>query len=496
MQALLNGRQSNWLVFACLILCSCSQEADDSRTQEVATAPGGAPDPLASATPDTPTPDSPSDDPVGNINDELDSFDAVDAVAFLKDLPPSGTRVRIRGSIAELNLNVLRTSFIDDRKSLAPRLKLKGSAYGDAFITGKLPIEIKCSLRPAGEPLTLAPEQTVVIEGTWTDSKFNKGLEDCSVLAAGPVPDGLAAVTSLTLDELVKATELSARLTNKLDGLEEIGVINFDNHLSVDVDFTKSNRETSTKLLVENFADYPLPIELSIGDDFDSQTIEAIAQLRSVTKLTLANNAGFADVDLSALAQLPHLRELLLWHCSTFTNDHLKGIGSIRSLRRLDIMWGKPELKIAHYDISAPGLVELARIPWFRVLRLYPWTDEGIEPLKFRAEEYAAIAQLPKLTHLELLHCASIPDDSMSALSESESLVAVDLSFSEISAGGLSTLAKIPNLIALDLGGGQVHISDASVFNAFPKLEKLDLSDVEIPDAVIEELKSSIELKR
>lgn len=199
----------------------------------------------------------------------------------------------------------------------------------------------------------------------------------------------------------------------------------------------------------------------------------------------------FTGSGLKALADLPHLRELeygssgtrggysevqgfkkleKLWTSGNLTEEDLKGIGKITTLKTLSI---------AHATVTDASLKELANLNNLKTLGLHDTeiTDRGLKGLeglmnlehislgrtKITSQGLKSLGTLKNLQSLGLSE-TKVGDDGVQALLGLEKLRSLDLSYTRLTDAGLLQLGQLSALNYVSVRGSQVT---AKGFNTF-----------------------------
>jgi Leucine-rich repeat (LRR) protein len=297
---------------------------------------------------------------------------------------------------------------------------------------------------------------------------------------------------------------------------------------------TRPNSDTTAKSWVPDFAlnrlgrdffhnvSYVEVIRSSRGDAL--KLAEQLARLRNLRHLVLLD-VGATDAVVSRISALRKLTSLELGRAGSLTDDALRSIGNVRSLRALDVSGqfsdaGLEKLRrltklellclegddfsdagLAHLRqltklkglslgsprISDQGLSELAQLPdleWLCLMSSHI-TGKGIAQL-------AACKRLRSLTLLQL----RITDDDLQHLGSLQSLESICLQSAGISGVGFEHLSGLTKLKRLYLQGTRINDHAIMFLARLPSLEQIDLGGTAVTAAGLEQFKDAPNLRR
>ena len=177
-------------------------------------------------------------------------------------------------------------------------------------------------------------------------------------------------------------------------------------------------------------------------------------------------DAEFGDANVSHVASIPGLRELVL-RKAELTDNAMQEIGRLGDLRRLDI---------AENEIGDEGLTQLGKLTQLEELNLANTqvTDSGI----------ASVARITSLRSINLTR-TQITDEALSLLGQMEDLESLRLGATQITDVGLTKLSGLTKLRELQLGGTSVTSNGTAAITGLTTLEVLGLAMTQIDDAGI-----------
>ena len=191
--------------------------------------------------------------------------------------------------------------------------------------------------------------------------------------------------------------------------------------------------------------------------------LNVLSRLSSVESLELAQlelcpqNHPFSDEAAQCLRELPHLSALTLIRWYPITEAGLTNLSNISAL------------ELNHCDcftLTSKGLGALTRLTWLCLSHCQGITDERLRLLStltsLKSLSIVAphggwltgqgLVNMSSLTHLCLIECSTLSVVGMQCLGRLSSLTSLDLCCSSVTDEGLRCLASLTSLTLLDLG--------------------------------------------
>jgi Leucine-rich repeat (LRR) protein/thiol-disulfide isomerase/thioredoxin len=235
--------------------------------------------------------------------------------------------------------------------------------------------------------------------------------------------------------------------------------------------------------------------------------LKHLASLRSLKALQIPGTQ-VTDAGVAYLKQLPHLEHLRLGVYDEgirLTDDGLRDVGQITTLKSLDLsgtmitnaglahlhgLKHLEDLSLDETQITQEGLSQLEPLQSLRALRCYlnrPLDDDGADAvsrlkslrrlttfLELTDKGVAALAALPHLESFDL-RGEGVTDAALEHVGRMTSLKELDLHDCPITDAGLAKLAALENLEALGLSDTQVTSRGTLHLQNLPKLNRLRL---------------------
>jgi len=218
---------------------------------------------------------------------------------------------------------------------------------------------------------------------------------------------------------------------------------------------------------IQSLAKYQSLRSIWFGTERMDLALKALSVLPKLELLDLSE-IKLSTQDLKILKDLPHLRTLLLTCNSKITDDHMRQIGELVELERLELF----------APVSEHGLQQLSNLTRLRTLKIRVANKEidgellatTLSPIQTLTElsvvgfpfKKGSVSHLGRLSGLRALKPPShLEDDDWVGLSRLIHLKKLDLSFTHTSDTSILHVVKLKSLEDLDLT--QTHITDQAL---------------------------------
>ena len=336
---------------------------------------------------------------------------------------------------------------------------------------------------------------SVLLAGCPSKPKPKRPALDDEVATSPDEPQNQTEPAVVAADDSTAIEELGATIKKDTDGK----VISIDTRTAPGFGDEQLNLVTGFDRLTS------LSLENSVVTDGGLAVVKEIPSLKT---LNLRKCAKITDAGLEHVAELPNLERLiLLYNKDGLTNECMKSIAKIASLRALDIrgcvqikddgllamapLKNLVDFKHRGFNVTNDGLAVFKELPQLRVLMMQDAAnvdDGGMEHL----------AGLDSLSNLDMTG-TSVEDPGLAALagkkikdlrlrntlvegigfdqleSSSETLTYLDLNESFANDDGLAKVALFKNLETLLVWQTDVTDEGLAVIGKLPKLKKLQL---------------------
>ncbi len=213
-------------------------------------------------------------------------------------------------------------------------------------------------------------------------------------------------------------------------------------------------------------------LETLVMEDATFNDLQFLQKMPGLKSLTVKNSI-VSSGDLSFIAQLKNLKDLVLTGCSIGNLENLataSGLvtldlsdNAVRNLAPLSSMTTLEHLNLSHNAVDDLGA--LSALAALKSLDISYNALTGIAPLEFCAS-------------LENLNLAHNTIEDLTPLQGCATLVTLDASYNKLTTA--DALAKLPSLVKLNLARNQ--IADISQLSTLVKLKNFDISYNEIGD--------------
>lgn len=333
--------------------------------------------------------------------------------------PLSGENIALFGRLTDLEklqvlnfrkLNDEMTSQLTGLKNLKV-LALTNSVIGDptvGTIAGSFPnlteLDLSSNSRLTNDALKVISELGKLERLTLYQTRFNdlgtdylRELKNLRVLDLRGNMDA-SNMTMSVLGELPKLEALKHRSTVIDDyGMEDLARSKTLNSLLIE-DFAITDRSGQHIAAIDTLTQ----LEILRCPGYDTEGLLALKGMK-LTRLTL-RDLPVDDRAMEVFAELPDLTRLYLRELSSVSDDGLKNIESLKSLKLLSI-WDVPQMTDATVDVIAtlPNLKELT-------IRMTDVSDAAVDKL----------LAMPSLTSLTFKENGSVTPDGLKKLSSKE----------------------------------------------------------------------------
>mmetsp|Transcript_2360 Transcript_2360/g.6856 ORF Transcript_2360/g.6856 Transcript_2360/m.6856 type:complete len:407 (-) Transcript_2360:302-1522(-) len=267
-------------------------------------------------------------------------------------------------------------------------------------------------------------------------------------------------------------------------------------------------------------------LHLCSGEVVTDSCLEALPHLKALTQLDLGNCTAITDRGLQPLASMPGLHVLSLENCYLITDEgaasSLRGLTAMHTLnlvgcynvgdgvgKVVENMHGMQRLLISRCGVSEVGLEGLDHLKDLQALemnfchnvslgsighlsRLTTLRSLSLRIMKVTDDSLRSVLQvMPHLRSLNLSQCFFLTDACAPTLSRLKRLEQLDLSWTEISNGGLSHLHDLPSLRLLYLENSSVTFQGLAALAAMMSLTGLWFKDCEVSPEEVAVLRRS-----
>ena len=243
--------------------------------------------------------------------------------------------------------------------------------------------------------------------------------------------------------------------------------------LEIDLRRSKVNDQLLTRIMTLRNLE---SLDLTACGGISNDGLRKIRQMRSLRRLYL-EETRISDPSLAILFQLPALEELRLGRL--VTDAGLMHIHTRSQLRRLSLSYSRVT------DLGLDWVARLQRLQGLRLYRCPGVSDAGL----------VHVAQLKGLSTLTLT-CPKVTDDGLKSLIKLVRLEHLDLYTTQASSAGMRHVASLPALRKLNLSRTKIDDSATLHLARLKSLEHLDLSYTKISDEALEPLKELPKLTR
>ena len=369
---------------------------------------------------------------------------------------------------------------------------------------------------------TATPKVDVAEKGTAKPEDVKAAKARLSQIGSGAkFVEKAGKLTEITVQDGASVTADDVALFGKLTDLQKLQIYNcralnddMASHLLglkalTSIALTNSIISDSTvKAIVKAFPKL-IELDLSSNTNMTNGVLKVIAELQKLQRLTLVQNR-FNEINTRQLAKMPELRALDLrgnMEAGDMTLEvvsklpkltafkHRSNAASDNGMQYLANAAVLDSLLIQDFAITGQSgmhLANLKKLTQLEIFRCQGFGSDGVLALKGlqlqrltlrdlpNVDDQAMdlLTDLPKLKKLYLHELDSLSDDGLKKLASLQSLELLDIwSISRMSDATVDVIAALPNL--KELGIRSTSMTDASIDKliAMPKLQSLTLKD-------------------